>query len=57
MKDKKVNKPTRDIEYGVKSLRISDETWKALKQLREENNISWEIFLKQMVKLYGDKKL
>ena len=42
----------RDKHYPQRQFRISDEIYKILKEKKEKDQISWNLFFKELVKIY-----
>ena len=42
----------RDKHYRVKQFRISEETYEKLKELKEKENISWNILITKLLEQY-----
>jgi hypothetical protein len=40
----------RDKNYPNRTIRISDETWEELKKRRLESKLSWNQFIKELIK-------
>lgn len=45
----------RDLHYSLKSFRLSKETIKILGELKEKENISWNLLFIKLIKKYGKK--
>ena len=44
------------IEYKIRSIRLNDETWKKLKEMRWKSKLSWNKFVLKLLK-DGNKNL
>ena len=40
----------RDLEYKIKTIRMSEETWENLKKKRKKSKLSWNLFLVELLK-------
>lgn len=40
----------RDLHYKNRCLRVSDQTWKLLKEKRKKSGDSWNVFLLKLMK-------
>jgi predicted CopG family antitoxin len=47
----------QDIKYPIKCFRISEEIYKDLKQLKREENLTWNILFRELIKGYKMSKL
>ena len=40
----------RNLEYKIKTIRMSEETWENLKNKRKKSKLSWNLFLVKLMK-------
>lgn len=45
----------RDKHYNIKGIRLSEETWEKLKELRLKSGKSWNLFIADLMKKNGGK--
>lgn len=53
-KDKKLK--GKRVEYGIRSIRISDEAYRVLKEARKDSDSTWNKFILDIIKLYYNKE-
>ena len=41
--------------YKVRHIRMDDMTWEQLKYKRRKSQLSWNLFIKDLINFYGDK--
>ncbi len=46
----------RDKEYSVRTIRISDEIWAKLKKSHKSSDLSWNLFIKEIINLWMEKE-
>jgi len=39
----------RDINYKIKGIRMSEETWKSLKSKRKKSGLTWNMYLMSLL--------
>jgi hypothetical protein len=51
----------RTLHYTVRAVRVSDEVWQSLKELRrkgrEDGEMSWNTLFKLLIEAYGNETL
>lgn len=46
----------RDLEYKIKTIRMSEETWKRLREKRKKSKLSWNLYLVNLLEMSKDKE-
>ena len=44
----------RDLQYKGYSFRLSEETYKKLKKVKEEKNLSWNLLFMELLEKFGE---
>lgn len=46
----------KDIQYPVRTMRLSDDVWNELKTAQTQSGKSWNLFIKELIK-NGDERI